>query len=317
MAFDTVDLKLMRIFVAIVDAGGFSAAQGELDLSLSTICSHMSSLEKRLRVVLCHRGRSGFQLTAEGQVIYELVKNMLATVEQLDQQIRNVRDQLHGQISIGLTDNTITDRSSRLEGAFIQMTDEAPGIVFSVMTKPPHELLRALVGGQINLAVASFPRATTSLKYIDLYEETQHFYCGARHPFYERSDDQIGIEEIQKENLVSRSYWGSRDMKIFPLARARAIVSDMEAEARFILTGRYLGYLPEHYAGEFVKSGLMRAIKPGLFSYKAPFQLAYDPAQLKTGITAYAIRTIAKQFGVKNAVTDTIAKPSATGAFSH
>ena len=66
---ETVDLRLLRLFMTIVEAGGFSAAQSELNLSLSTISTHFADLETRLGLRLCRRGRSGFQLTPEGQAV--------------------------------------------------------------------------------------------------------------------------------------------------------------------------------------------------------------------------------------------------------
>ncbi|MGQ3028986.1 MAG: LysR family transcriptional regulator, partial [Ferrovibrionaceae bacterium] len=71
MALDTADIRLLRLFMTIVEAGGFAAAQGELNLSLSTISTHVSTLETRLGVVLCKRGRSGFEVTPEGQAVYD------------------------------------------------------------------------------------------------------------------------------------------------------------------------------------------------------------------------------------------------------
>src|SRR5450432_1060626 len=57
------DIRLLRVFAKVVEAGGFSAAQIELNVSQSTISTHMTALEQRLRVRLCERGRSGFRLT--------------------------------------------------------------------------------------------------------------------------------------------------------------------------------------------------------------------------------------------------------------
>lgn len=61
MALDTFDVRLLKIFVTTVEAGGFAAAQGELNLSLSTISSHIAALEGRLNQTLCRRGRAGFR----------------------------------------------------------------------------------------------------------------------------------------------------------------------------------------------------------------------------------------------------------------
>src|SRR5713226_1536269 len=65
------DIRLLKVFAKVVEAGGFSAAQIELNVSQSTISTHMTALEHRLGVRLCQRGRSGFKLTEKGQLIYQ------------------------------------------------------------------------------------------------------------------------------------------------------------------------------------------------------------------------------------------------------
>lgn len=57
------DLHLLRLFVTVVEAGGFSAAQGVLGLSQPTISQRMAQLEARLGYRLCSRGKGGFRLT--------------------------------------------------------------------------------------------------------------------------------------------------------------------------------------------------------------------------------------------------------------
>ena len=84
LPFDTYDMRLLRIFVTIVEAGGFAAAQTELNLSLSTISSHVAALESRLNLTLCRRGRAGFKLTEEGRAVYDEVKALFGRIEQFD-----------------------------------------------------------------------------------------------------------------------------------------------------------------------------------------------------------------------------------------
>jgi DNA-binding transcriptional LysR family regulator len=296
MPLDTVNFRLLRIFVTIVEAGGFTAAQGELNLSLSTISSHMSDLETRLGLTLCLRGRSGFRLTTEGQAVYDEVKRLLETIDRFDTEVRGIRNRLIGNLSIGLTDNTISDPSSKIEKVIARMTDEAPEVVFTIVTNPPHELLRQIISGQIQVAIASFPREKLGLEYIALYNENQLFYCGRDHPLFTKQDHEIDVNEVRKHDLISRYYWASEDLKIFSNTSSRAVVSDMEAAARLILSGRYLGYLPEHYARQFVNAGLIRPIRPNLFSYHAPFKVAYEPSQLKSNLVSFFIDLVVSEF---------------------
>ncbi|MDP0919232.1 LysR substrate-binding domain-containing protein, partial [Klebsiella pneumoniae] len=46
-----------------------------------------------------------------------------------------------------------------------------------------------------------------------------------------------------------------------------ASASDREGMAFLILTGRYIGYLPDHYASLWVQQGRLRALKPATRFY--------------------------------------------------
>ena len=274
LSLDNTDIRLIRIFIRVVEAGGLSAAQADLNLSLSTISEKMSTLEQRLGITLCKRGRGGFQLTFNGSLVFDECQRLFGSLDQFSRKVAGLRSNLSGTLSIGLVDNTISDPGSPISSTFAKLTETAPSLHLSVETRSPGELLRDVVARKLDLAVGSFPRMALGLAYIDLYEETQNFYCGAEHPLFSASDDDIGIDQVRTHRIIGRSYWAARDIKIFAIASPHATVSNMEAEAYLILSGSYLGYLPDHYAAPFVRDGRMRLIKPNLFSYKAKFQLA-------------------------------------------
>ena len=56
--------------------------------------------------------------------------------------------------------------------------------------------------------------------------------------------------------------------------RIAASVSNMEAQAILIASGRFLGFLPTHYARPWVASGEMRAIDHLGIEWRSPFFLA-------------------------------------------
>jgi LysR family transcriptional regulator, transcriptional activator for bauABCD operon len=271
---DTIDIRLIRIFIKVVESGGLSAAQADLNLSLSTVSEKISALEQRLGVTLCKRGRGGFQLTESGRHVFEECQRLFGSLDQFRRKLAGLRSNLSGSLSIGLVDNTISDPLSPIASTFAALAEIAPSLNLLIETRSPGELLRDVVAGKLDLVVGSFPRVTLGLAYVDLYEETQNFYCGAGHPLFSVPDEKIGVEQARIYRLIGRSYWSARDIKIFAITNPHATVSNMEAEAFLILSGAYLGYLPDHYAAPFVRQGRMRMIRPNLFSYKAKFQLA-------------------------------------------
>ena len=47
----------------------------------------------------------------------------------------------------------------------------------------------------------------------------------------------------------------------------------MEAQLALILSGKYVGYLPEHYVQIAVKEKRLRPLLPSEFGYQAPFSM--------------------------------------------
>ena len=76
-----VDMRLLRVFGAVVRCGGISAAELELNIGRSTISRHLKDLETRLGVTLCHRGRGGFVLTDEGSQVHEASLHLLTAID--------------------------------------------------------------------------------------------------------------------------------------------------------------------------------------------------------------------------------------------
>src|ERR1700753_598154 len=112
-----LDLRLIRVFLAIVDAGGVSPAQATLNVGQSTISTQLATLETRLGYRLCERGRGGFSLTARGEQFIDAARALLAAVDTFGMQARNVGRKLVGTLDIGMIGHTPVSASARLRGA--------------------------------------------------------------------------------------------------------------------------------------------------------------------------------------------------------
>lgn len=267
------DLRLLHVFVAVAEAGSFSAAQMVLNVAQSTISNHMAALEQRLGYRLCQRGRGGFALTEKGKRVYESARRLLAATEAYRAETAALRNTLAGEIRLGIVDNTVTDPNAPLIEAFRRFGTRNHAVRLHIVMDTPHALAASVLDGRLDAAIGSFPRLPTGLKPRQLYEETHGFYCGARHPLFVVPEAEITLAAIREWRIITRGYWNMEDIYQLGLSRADAVVFHMEPSAILILSGAYLGFLPDHYARRWVEHGEMRRLLPAQPGTTASFSV--------------------------------------------
>ncbi|NDO82872.1 LysR family transcriptional regulator [Citrobacter sp. NCU1] len=267
-----IDLKLLRIFMTIVKCNGFSAAQAALNVSQSTISEHMTSLETRLGVKLCERGRCGFRLTEYGTATYEAAQRLFLAVDTFCMDTSALKRHISGKLYLGIIDNTATDSDSVLSRALRKFVSHGHDVQLDIYIGTPAELEGRVLDGRLHVAIGHFPFEVAGLCYTQLYDEPDGLYCSRYHPLFDNppGGDAL-IEAIRESQIVARGFLQQHDLQLLKSSYAAATVDNVEAQAILILTGAYLGFLPRHYARQWVNAGQMRQLEPEQFGSKWPF----------------------------------------------
>jgi len=266
------DLKLLKIFVAVVRHQGFAAAQQELNLSTSAVSTYMSQLEAQLGIVLCHRGRGGFSLTSKGELFYQETLRLFGELEGFERYSAALKGELRGTLKLGVLDSTVSDPALPLAEIIGAYSEDYPGVHMHLSVLSPYELQLALLDNRLELAIGAFSTRMNGLSYQALYHEQHWLYCSDRHPLY--GQRKIPAEVITQQRMVGRGYWSQGELARHGFKHSAATVESMEAQLILILSGAYIGYLPEHYAQHWVDQGRLKVLLPTTFGYQAPFSLA-------------------------------------------
>ncbi len=287
-------MKHMKTFCSVVESGGFASAQGGLGMSQPAISTHIRDFEIRLGFKLCQRGRSGFTLTEKGLLVYEKCRTMLNSVSDFEADLGELRNKLTGSLRIGLIDNTITDPDFPVTKAIRRFFARENDVSIKVEVLAPDALERELLNGSIHLALGPFQRTESSLNYQLLYHEKHSFYCAKEHPLFESDTTEISWESLQEYPVSSRAYLQSSD---FPGIQNRAFVSNMEAQAMLIKSGQFIGFLPQHYAQNWVEKGEMREIDHLDLAHKSAFYLASRKSSLIPNVVKVFIDDLMQEIG--------------------
>ncbi len=90
----------LNAFIAVVEAGGFSAAARRTGDSQSAISKAIGALEKRLGVLLLNRSTRSVTLTDQGQKYYERTKPLLDEIEVADNELSSTTLDVSGLVRI-------------------------------------------------------------------------------------------------------------------------------------------------------------------------------------------------------------------------
>ncbi len=298
------DIRLLRVFIVVAQAGGLSAAELELNIGRSTISRHLKDLETRLGMVLCHRGRGGFSLTEEGKRIYESTQRLLLSLQDFRNEVNDMHRHLQGNVVVAMFDKTVSNDACKVNEAIYTYQQQAPNVNVEIHVVPVNTIEQGILDGRYHIGIIPTHRSSSSLNYLPLFGEQMHLYCGRKHPFYIELGD-IPREEICEAKYAGLSFHSPNMDKSMSLGLNKmAVANDQEGIATLISSGCYLGFLPDHYAESFVKKGQMRAIEPKNFAYHCEFAAIYRKSPKPTRLVELFLEALAKEHGKEEPIAN-------------
>ncbi len=241
-----VDLRLLRVFKTVADAGGFSAAELKLNLANSTISNHISDLESRLDMRLCDRGRSGFNLTEQGVRVYSAIQELLNAVDQFRNSVNETHNTIIGTLELGFAEHLPWSQDDGLINALTSMSSVAPDVYLNIKTMGSDDIVSAVLNRQVDLGITVLPFNYPDLASLPIFEESMLLYCGLGHPLFQQAVN--SIEQLSTYRFVESPRL-MQGREIYPEVahwQKTAKAHHQEARTALILTGHYLGFLPEH-----------------------------------------------------------------------
>lgn len=269
---DRVDLKRLKLFRQVVECGGLSAAEKVLNINLPTISAHLSTLEAQLGMRLCERGRKGFRLTQQGQRVLAACERLFEQVENFCSDVSELSQQLAGCLRLGLVDNMISDPACQVVAALRALRSGSPGLDISLDIRNPFELERALLEERIDMAVGPFSVTDPAIESFATHSEHLSLYIGRGHPLF--SQKTWRLQDLAGLDCVMRGYLReSQVVQQHVSFKYSATAQNIEGIAHLVLTGHFVGYLPDHVAAPWVQALQMRSVLPELMSYDVPFKV--------------------------------------------
>lgn len=275
MHVSDIDLRLLRVFVAVVESRGLANAQTLLNRDASTISKQLKLLEDRVEMKLCERGRSGFALTSEGHTFYRRTTELLSAISTFEQDARNLQGRLAGHIYLALIDNLVSDPNCSVVETLARYGERPDNnVTLHIDVMAPAQIERQVLEGSADLGIGIFPSHLGELHYETLYEESDCLICSSKHPLAQAQTPADAKAILAESAKVSRSFLKADDVRPMPegSGKVTAWVTNVEAVAMLILAGSHVGFMPEHYARRWLESGEMCTVLPDIYRRHSPIE---------------------------------------------
>ncbi len=263
------DLRLLRIFCTVVECGGFAAAENTLGITRSTISVHMGNLEARMKLKLCLRGRGGFSLTEDGLSVYRGVVNLFESLNDFSLLVETLGKELSGELVILCADQLDNSKQKKIAQVVQKIYDYAPNLHITLDNDSITNIQKLLLNDKAHVAVIPEFHHIDGLNYQALFKEPIYLCCAKEHEFFDRPDSTITSEELAKVPAIHPGIdldnKGKEQLKKLNLL---AKSYQFDTRKTMILSGRYLGYMPQSYIKDELDKGLIRIIKANQLTYQ-------------------------------------------------
>ncbi|MGB1160045.1 MAG: LysR family transcriptional regulator [Alphaproteobacteria bacterium] len=262
MKLSNIDLRLLQVFRAVAESGGFVRAQGVLGISQPTISSHIANLEQRLQLKLCVRGPQGFSLTAEGEEVLREAIDLLDYLDSATSRLKNISDGGVERLRLAVLDATVNNPDNPLPQALEALRRSNPRAQPEVTVTDFLACLSDLRSEVIEFALFGIADEETLPDDVEacfLFNEISTLYCSPVHPCAQ-ADDAAALDKALDEATISAHSFapqlleGRQDPDFSP---TNTIFSQgsLEATTYSALTGSHVGLLPLHVAAPWVEQG--------------------------------------------------------------
>lgn len=148
MPAPALDLNLLRTFVTVVEAGGFSQAAERLLRGQSAVSLQIKRLEEAVGARLLDRGPRHVAVTAQGEIILDHARRMLDLNDQLIARVRE--PELEGIVRLGAPEDFAT---SHLQNVLASFASSHPRVALEVTCELTLEVLDRFKAGGLDIAL--------------------------------------------------------------------------------------------------------------------------------------------------------------------
>lgn len=165
---NNLTLKQMRYFETLARYGHFGRAADDSAISQPALSMQIREMEETLGAALFDRSGRQVRLTSFGEAFVERVRDILRSVDELDDIARASHDRLMGRLRIGIIPTIGPYLLPKLIGT---LSRSYAGLEINVRETITPRLIQELIEGRLDTAIVALPVSEPSLTEFPLFSE--------------------------------------------------------------------------------------------------------------------------------------------------
>jgi DNA-binding transcriptional LysR family regulator len=262
MAFNSDNV---RVFLAVLDSGSFSAAARALGKVPSAVSMTISQLEAELDLLLFDRRTRDPRPTDVARALEPQARQLASQLRQLQAHAQELHQGLEKRLTLAIAPELLSVPWSQ---QLARLAEEFPSLDVEVLSAPQAAALRMLHAGEAQLALV-FERPGTDEResFQELGHETLVAVMSPDHPEARARQDQLSLKallDIRQIAVASRDAQGA-DPRVL-VARKIWRTDSHLATLSLVQAGLGWAYLPQRLVQPLVSSSQLVEIRFGNMS---------------------------------------------------
>ncbi len=187
-----------KIFADLVETKSFSRAAKLNGITQSAVSQQARSMERHFKILLIDRSQKQFQLTREGNRVYESAKEMLHAYEKLMSELQEMKKVISGTIRI----STIYSIGLHELPPYIkQFLSEYPSVNVRVEYRRSNLVYEDIIHNAVDFGLVAFPVKMRQIEIVPFRDDNLVLVCHPNHPLAEKKN-------VEVEALVDYKFIG-------------------------------------------------------------------------------------------------------------
>ncbi len=259
-----LDLKTLRLLVAVCDAGNMKDAAAEQHIEPSAVSKRIAQLEDVVGTQILVRGRHGPVPTTAGRALLEHARSVLFTIDRIEADMASFKGGIKGQVSVVASASAIAESLLDDLALFMRNPDHAD-IKVSIEERFSKDVVSLVKDGVASLGVCWSSTDFRGLDSVAYRSDELTLVVPIGHPLAERSS--VFFEEtLDHEHVGLQPATAVYTMLNRAAAKAgrrmsyRIVVSNFDAAFRVVGAGLGISVVPRQVSRMYVSAGQVRTI---------------------------------------------------------